>query len=305
MIRIFSVIFFLSYTFVVLAQGTIQKPLWDYSYDRCVDHEYGGWKTISIQFEEEGEVKVSSDDYVIKRQFANQEAYESELQRILDADLSVMARLDARAQMYDNAEQIATGSFSMQDGLLKISLGNHEILGLRKMTCEVDGRYLKCGTLNFVLANDEVIMDLDVLKISNVLYSDLTFKEDPIDRWVLQIESDNQILENGEDFLLESFYRPGQFLGHGRDGQLGLFPMDEMGINYDFRFYDPYGQGPIDALEDLKMKPSYFFGDYNYLVGVDQETDNVRITKQFEVQENLWYVEGAMCDIVDELAARQ
>ena len=76
-------------------------------------------------------------------------------------------------------------------------------------------------------------------------------------------------------------------------------------MNTTLNFYDPYGEGPLDALEDLKFKPSYFFGDYNYIIGVDQETDNARITKQFRAQQNLWYVEGAMCDIVDELVKRK
>ncbi|MDW3197436.1 MAG: hypothetical protein R8G66_33975 [Cytophagales bacterium] len=302
--RFFGIILLIYCSQLAFGQGMGQLLL-DENYDRCQDHEFGGWKTISIQFEEDGEVKVSSDDYVIKPQFANQETYKTELQRISDADMSVMARLDARAQMYDNAEAVATGRYIIEDELLKIKLGDDEMLGTAELTCEIDGRYLKCGTLNFVLASTDVIMDRDVLKISNVLYEDLTFSAAPTDRWILQIENGNQALENGDDFLLENLYSPGQFLGHGRDGQFGLFPMDEMGINYDFKFYDTYGQGPIDALEDLKFKPSYFFGDYSYIIGVDQETDNARISKQFEPQENLWYVEGAMCDIVDELVKRK
>lgn len=303
--RIFSAIFFLASTLVVFAQDNAQNPIWGLDYDRCENHEFGGWKTISVRFEEGGEIKVSSDDYVIKPQFANQEAYEAETQRISNAEISVMAKIDANAQMYDNTEEVATGIYNMEEGILKIKLDNDEILDTRELTCGINGRYLKCGMLNFALANDEVIMDHDVLKISNVLYEDLTFSEDPTDRWIVQIENGNQILESGDDFLLESFYNPGQFLGHGRDGKFGLFPLDEMGINYDFRFYDPYGEGPLDALEDLKLKPSYFFGDYSYIVGVDQETDNARISKNFEPEENLWYIELSVCDIVDELAERK
>lgn len=303
--RFFSLIFLISCSLPVASQSSMQMPSLNFDYDRCENYEYGGWGTISVRFQEGGNVQVSLDDYTIKSQYANEQAYEEELDRISNSDLSIMGKLDARAEMYDNTQIASSGFFSVSENSLKIRLGSDEILGTNILSCEIGGRYLMCGSLNFVLAKDEVIMDRDVLRITNVSYWELTFNEEPIDRWILHIENGNEILENGSDFLLESFYNPGQFLGHGRDGQFGLFPMDESAINYDFRFYDPYGEGPLDALEDLKFKPSYFFGDYSYIIGVDQETDNVRISKQFKAEQNLWYVEGAMCDIVDEIVARQ
>ncbi len=305
MIRFLIAAFFLTCSMVVGAQDDANQPLLDHDYDRCENYEYGGWGTISVRFQEGGNVLVSLDDYTIKSQYADEQAYKEELERISNSDLSIMGKLDAKAQMYDNTQKASSGYYSVSENSLKISFGSDEILGTNILSCEIGGRYLMCGSLNFVLAKDEVIMDRDVLSITNVPYWGLTFSEEPIDRWIVHIENGNEILENGSDFLLESFYNPGQFLGHGRDGQFGLFPIDESGINYDFRFYDPYGEGPLDAFEDLKFKPSYFFGDYNYIIGVDQETNNARISKQFKDQENLWYVEGSMCDIVDEIVARK
>lgn len=307
MIRFFIAAFFLFCSTVICAQEDAQQPVLDLDYDRCEKYEYGGWGTISVRFQEEGSVMVSLDDYTIKSQFADEQAYQEEVDRISDSDLSIMGKVDANAQMYDNAQMASSGIFSISENSLNISLGSDEILGTNKISCKVEGRLLKCGDLNFVLAEDEVIFNNDVINITNVIHYELTFQEEPVDRWIVRLDTDdsNTTLDNGENFRLESLYNHGQFLAHGRDGEFGLFPDDEVGINYDFRFYDSYGEGPVEALEDLKFKPSYFFGDYSYIVGIDQELDNARISKKFKSQENLWYVESAMCDIVDELATEK
>lgn len=295
----------LCYAFVGFTQGNTQSPLLDYDYDRCEEFEFGGGSTISLSFKEEGRVVLQSDVYVIKPQFANETAYNAEIDRISASGGSIMEMLEARAQMYDNTEKITEGTYSENDGYLKIYLASNDILETDFLNCELGGRYLMCFDVNFVLAYDEGIIDYDVITIENVVHWELTFQEDPVDRWVVHINSDNLTLENGEAFQLESLSNRGQYLGHGRDGTLKLFPPEEAGISYDFRVFDSNGQGVIDALDDLKMKPAYFFGENSYVIGIDQETNNVAISSQFESEENLWYIESAMCDIVDELVGNR
>ncbi len=304
MVRFLSIILIFC-SGIVFAQSSKQEPQLNYNYDRCEDHEFGGWNTISVRFQEEGSLEISLDDYVIKSQFANKKAYESEVDRIEEAGGSIMGKIDALANMYENTEFVSVGKYAKENGFLKIYLEDDEILGVDSLSCEISGRYLQCMDKNFVLANDEVIMDLDVISIENVIQKELTFNEAPMDRWIVHFVKGTPTLESGDNFQLESHYNRGQYLGHGRDGQLGLHTMDEPGISYEFRFYDSYGKGPIDALDDLKMKPAYFFGDYSYVVGTDQKPGNALISKQYKSEENLWYIEGAMCDIVDELAGNR
>ena len=303
--KTFLFVFFCWSTAIGLAQGNTQQPLFAYDYDRCETHAFGGWNTISLRFQEAGKVSLDIDDYVIKKEYANQIAYEQEITRIDASGGSIMEKLDARAQMYVNTELSTDGTFVTENGYLKLSLENDQILGTADLMCELGGRYLMCGDINFVLAHDEVILDYDVISIKNVVHDPLTFQQEPADRWIVHINSDHLTLENGETFQLESLYNRGQYLGHGRDGILGLRPMDEQGISYDFRLFDEYGEGTVKALDDLKMKPAYFFGEYFYLVGAEEESGHVRISKQYGDEEHLWYVESAMCDIADDLIRRQ
>lgn len=299
--RFFGTLILLTSVLHAFSQDATQQPVEGYNYDRCEDHEFGGWKTISVQFQEEGGVFVEMDDYVIKSEFANQEAYDEEVSRIDNLEGSLMAKLEAKALMYDNALMTTSGIYENRDGVLKITLESDDMLDTDILHCEIGGRYLKCSNHNFALTYDEVILDFDVINITNIKYKTLTYQLNPQDRWIIHLADGNDALENGENFQLESLYARDKYLGHGKDGLLKLYALDEQGINYEFRFYDEYGEGPLAALDDLKLKPAYFFGDYSYVVGVDQEADNARISKQYEKEENLWYVEAAMCDIVDEL----
>lgn len=301
--RFFASLFLLTSVLHAFCQDASQLPVEGHNYDRCEDHDFGGRKTISVKFLDQGDVSVEMDDYVIKSQFANDQAYDAEVDRVLSSTTSIMERLAATAEMYHNTVILTSGSYVEEGGYLKISLEDDNILGTDFLNCEIGGRYLQCSDHNFVLTQDEVLMDGDVINISNVVHRELTFQDMPIDRWIIHIVSGNRTLENGENFQLESLYNRGKYLGHGKDGLLGLHFPDGQGISYEFRFYDEYGQGTLDALDDLKLKPAFFFGDYNYIIGVDQEKDNARISKQFDPDENLWYIEGAMCDIVDYLAA--
>lgn len=285
----------------VFGQAATAKLDFEYDYLRCPDLDFEGFHMVDINFYQDGEIIMESTLAEIKSKYASDKKFARALKSIQASGGSSQDQYEAQKELYNFTERSTKGSYLVKDGSLKIYIDSGEILNTEFLSCELDGRYLMCGDLNFVLDNDDVIMNDDVLYIQNVANYSLAFQEDSLDRWIIQILSDNPTLVNGERFRLKRSFQWNQYLGYKENGTIGLYPFDAPGIYFDFVMYDEEGSGEITLWDDLKIKPADYFDNNYFVVGIDSSTDNVRVRRRYNDEENIWWIELAMCDIVDKL----